>query len=103
MNSVRIAEDVAENFVKRLQTKGEEALYRYSIAQGIIRSAQQDNSEVEVLNLAEAFFLLYRRTGEDNYFVIGRILRRAAHTLYRHFMRNKIGKAPNKRFLSVVR
>jgi len=68
-----------------------------------MRSIKVRNPEIEILNLSESFFSLFRSTGNEDFFVIGRALRRAANKLYRQFLRINKEKEVNLRFLNVVR
>ena len=96
-------DDVVEKYTKLLWNSGRDGVYRHAVGTGVIRSVHTPNPEIETLNTAESFFALYRRTGEEKYFVLGRILRRAAHKIYREFLRIHEDKAVNMRFLNVVR
>jgi hypothetical protein len=93
----------AEIYVNVLKQKGEVGLYRYIVAAGVKRLIIIENPEIEILDISEGFFALYRRTGEDTYFIIGKIIRKAAHTLYRQFLRMNTSKIPNRRFLQAIK
>jgi len=95
--------EVSQNYLQLLKTKGEEGLYRYIVGNGVMRSIKVRNPEIEILNLSESFFSLFRSTGNEDFFVIGRALRRAANKLYRQFLRINKEKEVNLRFLNVVR
>jgi len=98
-----IPEDIAQEYTTLLSKSGEEALYKRAVGAGIVRAAKIANIEVEVLDLAESFFSLYRRKGDEVYFKVGKVLRRAAHTLYRQFIKMDNKKRINKRFLNKVK
>jgi len=93
-----------DQYIKLFRTKGESGLYRHFVGNGIIRAATIPNPDIELLDLADEFFALSRRRGADKeaYFLIGKALRRAAHTLYRQFLRIKEDKVLNPRFLNTV-
>jgi len=95
---------VADKYLKLLRSKGEEGLYKSAVGNGIILSVRLKNPDVELLNMADGFFALYRRGGKnsEDYFLIGKALRRAAHALYRQFLRMDKNKAVNRRFLNMV-
>lgn len=95
--------EVAQNYLQLLKNKGEVGLYRHVVGTGVMRSVKERNPEIEILNLSESFFSLFRSTGNDDYFKIGRILRRAANKLYRQFLRINKDKEVNLKFLNVVR
>jgi len=92
----------AGSYVQILRDKNEPGFLKHIIAAGIKRTLTSDNADVEVLDLSEQFFSLNRRTPNEDYYTIGKILRKAAHILYRNF--NKINKNRQKsdRFLHLV-
>ena len=103
MSVKRISEVQVKTYLEMLLEHGEDGLYRKAVGSGIIRYASDiKNPEIELLDLAEAFFTLYRRTGDELHFTIGKVLRRAAHTLYRKLQKD-YSKEINVRFLNVVR
>jgi len=100
-----IKKPTADKYLKLLSVKGERGLYKHIIGSGIILSVNVKNPDIELLDISEGFFRLYRRAGDENkeaYFTIGKVLRRAAHTLYRQFLHINQEKATNTRFLNVV-
>lgn len=84
-----------------LDKKGEEGFYKHAIATGIKLSGKIKNPEDDMLQVADAFLLLHRQTGENLYLNFSRIFRRAAHSLYRIFNK-KDDKQINKKFLQAV-
>lgn len=94
---------IAENYTELLKSRGDDFLYRHCIAYGVKRSVDVINPEVEMLDLSESFLVMYRRTGDENYATIGRILRKAAHTLYRQFLKIYENKSRNARFIQAVK
>lgn len=102
----KIPQSVIDNFVKVLTNKKEDGLFKYAIALGIYISTdiKQDQSpELEILDMSDRFLMLYRRTGIEDYLIISKILRKAAHRLYRQFSRIYSWKLSNKRFLNLVK
>jgi len=99
----QLNDNIIEKYSKLLKNKGVDGIYRHVVAIGIINSVNVQNPEIEILDTAEAFFSLYRRTGENAYFEIARTLRKAAHKIYREFLRINSNKEINMRFLNVVR
>lgn len=100
---LRIKQDISDRYITLLKRKGEEGLYRHIFGTGIMRSTKIENPEVEILDMSEAFFTLYRRSGKEDYFIIGKVLRKAAHALYRQFLRINKDKKINIRFLNIVK
>ena len=92
----------AQSYVQILKDKDIEGFFKHIIAAGIKRTLTTDNADVEVLELSEQFFLLNRRTPNEDYFTIGKILRKAAHTLYRNFGKTDVNRPKNSKFLQLV-
>lgn len=105
MTAKKLTEPQIKLHLDILAAYGEDGLYRKSIGRGVLRFAKYNIShpEEELLDLAEAFFIANRRGEHESYFIIGRILRRAAHTLYRLFLKEKRISQINPRFLNVIR
>ena len=102
MSELKVKQDISDRYASILKAKGEDGLYRHVIGTGIMRSIKVQHPDIEVLNMSEAFFTLFRRTGDETYFIIGKVLRRAAHALYRQFLRLNKDKPKNDRFLNIV-
>lgn len=101
MTAIKLSENQVKTYLQMLLENGENGLYRKAIGQGILRyAANIKTPEVELLDISEAFFAAYRRVGDESLFVIGKVLRRAAHTLYRKLKHND---KKNDRFLNAVR
>ncbi len=100
--SYRVSKKVQEEYEDRLAEKGSTDFYRHIIGSAIINIGQFDTPEEYYLNQSEAFVILYRQTGNGNYLDISRILRRAAHRLYRQYMRMHM-REKNDRFLNLVK
>ncbi len=92
MASKRISDSVKESHLQLLNKYGEDGLYERAIAAGIIRAADLKTPETEMLDLADAFVSLYRRTGNENFATISQIMRRAAHVVYRQLNKNRKDK-----------
>jgi len=99
---MRLAEKLKTEYENLLVSKGEEYFYRYAVGSGFMDKVTYEHPEILMLDKAEAFFTLFRQTGHENYFTIGKILRRAAHRLYRN--RIKSGDSErNAKFLNRVK
>ena len=99
----KLSEDEVKTYLEMLLARGEDGLYKRSIAMGIMRLANgHKHPEIEILDLSEAFFAAFRRNGDDILFTIGKILRKSAHCLYRKLQKEN-AKPANTRFLQVVR
>lgn len=98
-----LSKKIADTYLKLFKSKGEQGFYKYIIAAGISRRVLVDNPEVEILDLSDDFLTLFRRTGEHDYFIMSKILRKAAHKLYRQFLQINKNKPTNYRFLQAIK
>lgn len=99
----KLSDKEVKSYLEMLLERGEDGLYRRCIAMGVMRLAVgSKHPETEILDLSEAFFIAYRRNGEEVLFTIARVLRRSAHTLYRKLVKENSGEK-NMRFLQIVR
>lgn len=104
MNAIKpLTEEIKNQYLQLLKTRKEDYVYKYTIGIGLTSLDNNPNIDILVLDYAEAFFSLYRRTGDEDYFTLGKILRRAAHALYRENRKKYKNLKPNfKRFLNIV-
>lgn len=104
MNAIKqLSEELRDKYLELLKVHKEDYVYKYTVGMGL--TSLDNNPEIDsiILDYAEAFFSLYRRTGDEEYFTLGKILRRAAHVLYReNKKKSKNLKSNHKRFLSLV-
>lgn len=103
ITTARISEKIKEEYERLLCSKGDYYLYRHILGTGILNRQNVEYPEIFFLNQAEAFFALYRQTGNERFFVIGKVLRRAAHRLYRTYRRLNEGYPQNARFLNLIK
>lgn len=97
-----ISEETVKNNIAQLTKRGEEGFYRHLVAIGVKRSVSVKSPQDEMLELAESFLQLNRRTGEQIHADLYRLFRRAAHALYRQFNDNNTKSKVNNRFLHAV-
>lgn len=104
MAVTKLSENQVKTYLEMLLEHGEDGLYRRTIGMGIMRYASNiKQPEIELLDLSEAFFIAHRRRSEEEVlFTIGKILRKAAHALYRKLQKDN-KKEINNRFLNVVK
>ena len=100
---MHINQNVAEHYVDILYEKGKQGLYYHCMATGIMRSMSTKNPDAEMLNISDGFLDLFRKKDNPDYLVIHNVLRKAAHNLYRQFLKVDENKTINKRFLNVVK
>lgn len=94
---------IKDSYLSMLVTYGEDGLFQRCVGQGMIRSADIKDIDVEILDLATSFYKLFKRTGNEKFAIISRAQKRAAHVVYRQLLRINEEKRPNhKRFLTLV-
>lgn len=98
---MRISSQIQKEYESLLKDKGAKGFCSYIYASGINARKRLDDPDLMMLDQSEAFFSSFRRTGNQNFFVIGVLLRRVAHKLYREFLRKGL-RQPNKRFLQSI-
>jgi hypothetical protein len=80
---------------------GEDKLYEFLLKSGSLAKAHFEHPELMMIDQSLGFFSLFRKTGNQNYFTIGRVLRRVSHKIYRE--NKKAGLTPvNNKFLNLV-
>ena len=89
--------DLCDTYELKLLAKGDEGFYKYVLGSAFNSKAEHAYPDVKLLNVSESFFALFRQTGNENYFTIGRIMRRAAHRLHR-----TLGEQTDERFLHMI-
>lgn len=98
-----ISNKVKTTYLHTLRKQGEEAVYRRAIGSCFVRLEDTNHPEIDLLDLSEAFLILYRRSGDIDYFTLSKAIRRAAHTVYRELLRMGHNDEINARFLNMVR
>lgn len=105
MQPLQLSEKLQEEYLKKLLSRGESGLYSYIVGSVLHKWASGSsvkNPDVEILDLAEAFFSVSRATGNKDFFVLGKVLRRAAHKICRSIKAIDKKKQINPKFLRVV-
>lgn len=99
----KITDSQVKTYISLLEERGEAGLYKFIVGNGIVQFASgSKNPDVDLLEISDCFFSLYRSSGEYNYFVVGKILRRGAHTIYRKLLKSK-NRPVNNKFLNIVK
>ncbi len=99
----RNLEEISKTCMDLLSRGGEEGLYKYLKKAAFEKLKDQGGLENEFIETSEDFFSLYRSTGEDKYFILGKVLRRVGHAVYRHGFKIDSSKKVNKRkFLNLL-
>jgi hypothetical protein len=99
---VKVTQRIQEEYTTLLKNVGEEKFFSHVFVNGVFARKHYDHPEITMLEQSDAFFSLFRTTGNDQYFTIGKILRKAAHKLYREGKRKNPGYPINKRFLNLL-
>lgn len=99
---MRVTKRIRDEYEMLLNDIGEVKFFKHIFSTGILARKHFDYPEIVMLDQAEAFFVMFRTTGNYNYFTIGRLLRRAAHKLYRDNKSRNIEYPVNKRFIDIV-
>ena len=98
----RNLEEISKTCMELLAKSGEEGLYKY-LKRIAFSKTIEPGLEIEFIDTSDDFFSLYRSTGEEDYFVIGKILRRVGHAVYRHgFKMDSKKKINKKKFLNLI-
>lgn len=104
---VRLEKKIKDQYESKIKVGGPDTLYKFVIGQGIINKNKQtcQHPELVLLDHSEAFFSFYRKDNVEINFLIGKVLRKAAHKLYRELLKSsKDEEYPvNARFLNVVK
>jgi hypothetical protein len=97
-----------EEYVPKYSANGEQKFYRYLlvsalnklvlIERGLYKGTTPD---LEFLDYHDRFIILYRREGDEIYLRVARLLRKAAHKIYRIMLKKKMTVA-NAKFLNLV-
>jgi hypothetical protein len=97
----KLSKDFRENYITMLMEYGEDNLYKRVSEEGFL--LDKVGAPNNILDYSESFFALYVTTGKEEYFTIGKVLRRAAHAIYRALQRKNDEKLFNKRFLNQIK
>ena len=97
---LKLSEEVCVRWALKLRQFGEEQLYQKILLESLASSSTKP--ELDLLDLSEEFFKVFRRSGEDCFFIIAKLLRRAAHVIYRQRLKTQQTSVNHKRFLNYV-
>ena len=102
-NKKKLSEKIKTTHLSVLRKYGAQGFYERAVGGGMLQSAKTEHPEIHMLDMAEAFFALFRSTGEEDYATISRLFRKAAHTVYRELKRQNGNKNTEKhrRFLTL--
>lgn len=97
-----------QEYVPKYMANGDQKFYRFLLLLALNKLVLIDKGmykgtppNLEYLDYHDLFIILYRREGDEVYLRIAKMLRKAAHKIYR-IMLKKGMTAPNAKFLSLV-
>jgi hypothetical protein len=94
---------IRDEYENLLKSVGEVRFFDHMFTTGISARKHFNHSENVMLEQSESFFSVFRSTGNENYFIIGRILRKVAHKLYRDNKKINKNYPTNRQFLQIVK
>lgn len=101
-------EGIKESLVPQYVAGGEAKFYRSIIFLALQKLILMEKGNykgipphLEYLEYYDKFIILYRREGDEVYRSIAKMLRKAAHKIYRIMLKKKM-TAPNSKFLNLV-
>lgn len=102
------ADVLKKQFIPKYLEVGEERFYSFLLYYAANKLAMTENGsykgispDLEFLDYYDRFIILYRREGEEVYLQVAKLLRKAAHKIYR-IMLKKDMTARNAKFLNLV-
>jgi hypothetical protein len=97
-----------QEYLPKYSTDGEQKFYRYLLVSALNKLVLIDTGiykgitpELEFLDYHAQFMILYRREGDEIYLQIARLLRKAAHKIYRVMLKKNMTNL-NINFLNSV-
>jgi hypothetical protein len=99
----KVTKRIQEEYETLLRDVGEDRFFNHVFGEGVLARRHYEYPEITMLEQSEAFFALFRTTGDANYFTIGKLLRKASHRLYRDGKRKTPGYPVNKKFLDSIK
>lgn len=96
-------------FIAKYLAQGEQKFYKFLLLYALNKLIlmKQENykgpsPEIELIELYEKFLIIYRREGDEDYFAVAKLFRKAAHKIYRTMLNKGLIKK-NKKFLNLVK
>jgi hypothetical protein len=101
-------EGIKENLVPEFMANGEPKFYRTILFLAMQKLVLMNKGlyrgippNLEYLEYHDRFIILYRREGDELYLRIAKMLRKAAHKIYRIMLKKNM-TSPDPRFLNLV-
>lgn len=102
MGNISSFTDFTGFYLEQLIKYGENGLLQRIADLTLLNLHLDAHPEYILLDQSEAFLKLSRRTGKEDYAILAKILRRAAHVIYRELIKQNKSKPDFKRFLNAV-
>jgi hypothetical protein len=100
---MKLKNTTLNHYTNLLKAKGRDGVYSELIGDGLLKGITPGaNPDLDMLLVSESFFALYRGSGEEGYFELGKVFRRAAHTVYRRLLKLNENKKTSEKFLHMV-
>jgi len=103
MENANISKKIIDEYVRIFDKKGEESFYKYIVGAAIISVQYNKFPEIDLLEHSNYFFSMARSKGNKKYFIIGKILRKAAHKVYRALFAIDKDRPLNFKFLNLLK
>jgi hypothetical protein len=98
----KVTKRVQTEYEGLLKQVGENSFFNHVLENAAAARKHFEYPECVLLDQSDSFFSLYRTTGNENYFIIGRVLRRVAHKIYND--NKKKGQVSfNNKFLQLIK
>jgi hypothetical protein len=101
-------EVIKQEYVPKYLANGDQRFYRFLLLWALNKLILIDKGiykgtppNLEYLDYYDRFIILYRREGDEVYLRIAKMLRKAAHKIYRIMLKKNM-TAPNAKFLNLV-
>jgi hypothetical protein len=98
----KLPKDLCDSYISVLSQHGQEYLYKCVVDEGMERLDKIETAD-NILDFSDSFFALYKKIGQEEYFTIGKILRKAAHVIYRQLQLQNNSDILNRRFINRIK
>ena len=103
MASKKISDQQVQSYLERLMQSGADEFVNSVVDVGYNRYPSSRTPDVECLDIAEGFFSLYRRSGEEIHFTLGKLLRKSAHIINRKLQKLHRRDGQSNRFIYALK
>jgi hypothetical protein len=99
----RITNDQKRIYCGILNEFGADEIYRRTVGVSVLAIEKNDKIDLELLDRSDGFLNLFRQTADEDFFLISKALRRAAHKVYRQLIKKNKNKKIDNSFLNVIK